>query len=111
MGDPTGSALEMETIWLEGTPFPNFFIPGLFLFTVNGVGNLTGFFLSLKKYRYAGHIATALGGIMMVWILSQVTWIGYRSFLQPLYFSTGLVQFISGWYLMRGMIRARQGVV
>jgi hypothetical protein len=111
MGDPSGKALQMETAWLKGTPFPDFLIPGIFLFVVNGLGNVTGFFLSLKKYRYAGHIAAAFGAIMVVWILSQVAWIGYRSFLQPLYFFTGLVQLAAGWYLMREMIRSRRPAV
>jgi len=103
MGDPSGKALVMDTTWLENTPFTDFLIPGIVLFIVNGLGNLTGFILSIKKYRYAGHIAAVFGLIMIIWIFSQVLWIGYRSFLQPLYFTTGLVQMICGWYMMRSM--------
>lgn len=46
-------------------------------------------------------IATAFGAIMMTWIVAQVSWIGYKSFLQPLYFSTGLLQFAAGFIWIR----------
>ena len=40
--DPSGSALELPMSLLEGSPFPDFLIPGMFLFAVNGVGSMIG---------------------------------------------------------------------
>jgi len=103
MSDTTGQALGMEIKMLQGTPFPNFLIPGIVLFTVNGLGNIAGFFVTIRKHKHAGEIAALFGAIMMIWIISQVAWLGYQSFLQPLYFSTGIIQLIAGWYLLKGV--------
>lgn len=99
--DPTGQSLSMEQVWLNATPFANFLIPGIVLFIVNGLGNVTGFWATLSKKSKAPEIGVIFGFIMMVWITSQVLWIGYKSFLQPLYFSTGLIQMIFGIFLYR----------
>lgn len=95
--NPDGEALAMSTEWLQSTPFTNFLIPGIVLFTFNGLGNIAGFIATLRKHEKAALIATAFGAIMMTWIVAQVSWIGYKSFLQPLYFSTGLLQFTAGF--------------
>lgn len=100
IANPDGEALTMSTDWLQSTPFTNFLIPGIVLFTFNGLGNIAGFIATLRKHHIAAHIATAFGLIMIVWITAQVSWIGYKSFLQPLYFSTGLCQFVLGFIWM-----------
>ena len=101
IADPTAAALGMELEWLHGTPFNNYLIPGIVLLVFNGLGNLTGAVLSIRKNRYYAHIALFFGLVMLVWIISQVAWIGYKSFLQPLYFSTGLLQAILGALLLK----------
>lgn len=99
--NPDGEALAMTTEWLQSTPFSNFLIPGIVLFTFNGLGNIAGFIATLRRHEKAALVATAFGAIMMVWIVAQVSWIGYKSFLQPLYFSTGLLQFVTGFLWIR----------
>lgn len=94
--DPTGASLHMKMEWLQGTPFSTFLIPGIILFMINGVGNVIGSWISLKKKLSAGIIGSLFGAIMMIWIITQVILIGYKDFLQPLYFSTGMFQLISG---------------
>ena len=37
IADPSGNRLQLPRGWLELTPFPNYFIPGLILFSVLGV--------------------------------------------------------------------------
>ena len=101
IADPTAAALGMELEWLQGTPFNNYLIPGIVLFTFNGLGNLTAAFLSIFKSRYRAHIALFFGVVLLIWIISQVAWIGYKSFLQPLYFSTGLIQAALGALLLK----------
>ena len=99
--NPDGEALAMSTEWLQLTPFTNFLIPGIVLFAFNGLGNIAGFMATLRKHEKAAFIATAFGAVMMTWIVAQVSWIGYKSFLQPLYFSTGLLQFAAGFMWIR----------
>lgn len=101
ISDPTAASLGMSLSWLEGTPFSNYLIPGIVLFVVNGVGNVFAAILSLRRNRYFARVAMFFGLIMMIWIISQVAWIGYKSFLQPLYFSSGLLQSILAWLVIR----------
>ncbi len=107
--DPTGASLGMSTAWLDGSPFPNFLIPGLFLLSVNGIGTLAGALLTLRAYRYAGEVAALLGVVMMGWITIQVLVISGGagiSWLQPFYFVVGLVELGLG-LLLRQRMRQR----
>lgn len=107
ISDPTAASLGMELSWLEGTPFNTYLIPGIVLLAFNGLGNIIAAILSLRKNKYMNKVAIFFGFGMMIWIASQVLWIGYKSFLQPLYFSTGLVQAILGliiWKKMRAKV-------
>ena len=101
MGDPSGKSLQMDTSMLAGSPFESFLIPGIVLFVVNGIGNTTGAILSLTRYKYSARVAALFGLILMIWIISQVAWMGYLSFLQPLYFTTGLIQFLAGYSFIK----------
>ncbi len=99
--DPTGNSLNMKMEWLKETPFQNFLIPGIVLFLVVGIGNTIGIWTTFKKKNKRSQIGLVFGVILMFWIISQVLWIGYKDFLQPLYFTTGLLQAITGFYLMK----------
>lgn len=108
IADPSAVSLGMELSWLEGTPFNNYLLPGIVLLTFNGLGNTIAAILSLRKNKYMNEVAIIFGIGMMIWIASQVLWIGYKNFLQPLYFSTGLVQAFLGlliWNKMRAKVR------
>jgi len=105
--DPTGASLGMSSDWLQGSPFPSFLIPGLFLLGVNGVGTLVGAVLSFRGHRYAGEVAALLGLVMMGWITIQViviTSAAGLSWLQPFYVVVGLVELGLG-LLLRQRIR------
>ena len=101
ISDPTAASLGMELAWLDGTPFNSFLIPGIILFVFNGVGNTVAAVLSIRKHRYFPVVALFFGAGMMIWIISQVAFIGYKNFLQPLYFSTGLIQTALGIILIQ----------
>jgi hypothetical protein len=91
----------MPIEWLVGTPFSNYLVPGLVLFIFNGLGNLTGGILTSLKLRHSPEVAIFFGIIMMIWIISQIGWFGYQSFLQPLYFTTGLAQVLLGYVVKK----------
>lgn len=99
--DPSGTAIQMTTELLVNSPFPTFLIPGLFLFIVNGLGNVLGAILSFRKKKRTGELAFMLGVLMMLWIGFQVYWIGYGSILQPIYFLVGMVETLIGYLLIR----------
>jgi len=99
--DPSGSALGVPLDFLEGSPFPDFLIPGIFLLTVNGIGTLIGAFYSFKRKKYAPEIAIVLGAILAAWIVIQVLIISSFSWMHVFYFILGFLELGLGVYLRR----------
>ena len=91
--------LKFPLEWLSRSPFTDYLIPGIILLSVNGIGSLIGGIVSLKRYRYAGEIAFALGVFLTLWIVIQVYWIGDIHWLHMLYFLLGIVESILGLLL------------
>ncbi len=83
--DPTGGLNQMTLDLLADLPFSSFLIPGLYLFLINGLGNMAGAILSFMKKKIAAKMAILLGLLMVLWISFQVLWIGYGSILQRIY--------------------------
>jgi hypothetical protein len=104
--DPSGSTLELPMSLLEGSPFPDFIIPGMFLFAVNGVGSMIGAGLSFTRRRYAQEIAIVLGAILVAWIVIQVVIISSFHWLHVLYFILGVVELGIGLYIRRRRLQA-----
>lgn len=96
--DPNGSMMGVTTELLEGSPFKDFLIPGLFLLLVNGVGSLVGAFLSFKRHPFAGKAGMGLGFLLIMWIIIQVITIGPPiNAYQIVYFIFGVVELVLGW--------------
>jgi hypothetical protein len=104
--DPSGSALGVPLTLLEGSPFPDFLIPGMFLLAVNGVGSMIGAGLSFTRRRYAQEIAIVLGAILVAWIVIQIIIISSFHWLQVLYFILGVVELGIGLYIRRRRFKA-----
>lgn len=104
--DPSGSALGTPLSLLEGSPFTDFLIPGIFLLVVNGIGSMFGAGLSFTKKRYAQEIAIVLGTILVAWIVIQVVIIRSFSWLHIFYFFLGVVELVIGLYIMRRRLKA-----
>ena len=98
---PDGGTLQLSLHWLEHTPFRDYFVPGLILFTANGLLStlaLGCLFFSIKKHEL---LIAGQGMILTGWILIQVILI--RTF-HPFHFilgSVGITLFISGYALWR----------
>ena len=99
--DPSGKAIGMTTDMLEKSPFMDFLIPGLILLIVLGVGNLLGTILTFKRHHFSGSMAVLLGITLVIWICVQVYWIGLGSFLQQLYLTLGLIEFVLGYMIFK----------
>ena len=104
--DPSGSALGVPLSLLEGSPFTDFLIPGIFLLVVNGIGSMIGAGLSFTRRRYAQEIAIVLGVILVAWIVIQVVIIRSFSWLHILYFILGVVELVIGLYIRRHRFKA-----
>lgn len=99
--DPSGSALGVPLSLLEGSPFSDFLIPGIFLLAVNGVGSMIGAGLSFTRGRYTQEIAIVLGAILVAWIVIQVIIIRSFSWMHILYFILGVLELGIGLYIRR----------
>ncbi|MCX6254133.1 MAG: hypothetical protein NTV31_06595 [Bacteroidia bacterium] len=98
---PDGSGAGMTVDILSGSPFRDFFIPGLFLFTINGLFNLVSSILSFFKFRYASFLGFGLGIALIIWISVQVYSVGLTHFLQPTYFIIGIGETILSIYIYK----------
>jgi hypothetical protein len=105
--DPTGHKNGISSAILANSPFIDFFIPGLILFLFIGMGSFSGTVITILRKEVSGFIGIVIGIILMVWIVLQVYWIGYSSFLQPLFFFLGLIEAVIGYILLARVIRAR----
>ncbi len=108
--DPSGSALGLPMSFLEGSPFSDFLIPGMFLLAVNGIGSMIGAGLSFNRRRYSQEIAIVLGGILVAWIVIQVVIISSFNWLHVLYFILGVVELGFGLYIRNRQFRAAQQI-
>jgi hypothetical protein len=88
--------------WLAGSPFTDYFIPGLILFTVVGGAFLFATISALARFRVARTSAFAAGAVVLGWIAVQVAIIGYVSWMQPVTTVAGLVVLVLAWLLPSG---------
>lgn len=94
---PDGSGLGMNPdFFKENALFSNFFVPGLFLFFGNGLAHLAAAIMCFLKKPLSGKFAMMLGIYLMIWITIQIFSIRESSFMQPLFFVIGLIEFILG---------------
>ncbi len=86
------SPMGMSVDALKNSPFDNFLIPGIILFTVIGLGNVTGAVTILLKSKFQGYISGILGGTLVIWIVVQCIMLRTVVFLHVLFFIFGLIQ-------------------
>jgi hypothetical protein len=91
---------------LAGSPFPDFFVPGLILGGVFGVGSVVAAVLGLRRWRVAPFLAFAVGCGQMIWITVELAIIKELSLLHPTFFGLGLVIAVAsvlwGWPTFQG---------
>lgn len=102
--DPTGKGIGFPEGSLSGSPFSNYFIPGILLTVFNGLLPLVAWFSLWRKpnvgwlqrinpfpkRHWAWALALISGTGLMIWIAVQVLMVPYF-FLQPVLFSWGAI--------------------
>jgi hypothetical protein len=83
---PSGEALSFKTEWLQGSPFSNYRIPGLFLLFIIGPTNLLSAYAQLRRSPSAALLSFSSGAILLVWSTVQWLSIGYRHWSQPAWY-------------------------
>jgi hypothetical protein len=100
--DPSGRAMQLPEGWIEATPFGSYLVPGLYLFTVNGLGLLVLAGLSIARHWIAPWLTGALGVGLIIWILVQLAVMPETMFLQWVFLGIGLIMgFVALFWLRR----------
>lgn len=104
--DPTGDNLQMSLSYLKDTPFSDYFIPGLVLFSANGVFSFVALFMLLIIYKYNALFIIAQGCILSEWIVIQILLIHIVYWLHWTMGGIGIALILVGLYLYLLQIKA-----
>jgi len=100
---PRGEIMPLPLTALAGSPFDTYFVPGLILFGVLGLGPLVAAVLTWTRHPLAPVAALAVGAALLIWVAVEVAIIGYSNEppLQALYAVLGVVILLVavGWLL------------
>ncbi len=102
---PKGELLQLPLNFLDGTPFNNYIVPGIILFTFLGIFpaivliglimqlNWKAFnFINLYKEQHWSWTGSLYTGIILIlWIDFQIMLIGYKHFIQSVYALLGVI--------------------
>jgi len=86
----------VPTEWLNGSPFPDYFVPSLILLVVVGgsfIVAATAVFTGLRIARLA---ALTAGIVVLGWLAVQLAIIGYVSWMQPTTAIAGVLVLVLG---------------
>ncbi|MFN8152773.1 MAG: hypothetical protein U0Y08_00625 [Bacteroidia bacterium] len=94
--DPGGNRMGLTTEYLQSSPFTSYLIPGLTLFTVIGIGNLTTTIFLFRKASKAPFLLQLQGILLTGWILIQMIMVRDINFLHIIMGSIGIIQYLTG---------------
>lgn len=99
---PSEKLLQAPLEMLRGSPFSDFFIPGIILFLVIGIGQLLAGVITLRRHPNAALTGAVFGIALMIWIFVQVNMIGGRHILQYSYFFVGVIETSLAFLMLDG---------
>ena len=107
MLEPSGAGIQLPTDWIQNTLFGSYFIPGLYLLAMNGLGMILVALLSYRRHWSAPWLTGILGAGLVIWILVQLAIMPEVMWLQWTFLVVGLVLgFICLFWLRRtGQLR------
>jgi len=79
--------------WLAGTPFRSYVMPGSILFFAVGGSNLAAAYTILARRQSARLTSQFAGGILAIWMITQIAVIGYLGWMHFLFLIFGLATF------------------
>jgi len=98
---PSGEILKMPLSLLEYSPFTDFFIPGIILFTVIGIGSLVISFLAIKHVNGYPLYIILSGTALFIWIMVQMIMIRGIHFLHIFYAIIGIILTFFGFIIKK----------
>lgn len=105
--DPTGKGIGLPTEWIQASVFGSYFVPGLYLFVMNGLGMVVAAGLTATGHWLAPWLQGVLSVGLIVWILVQLAIMPEVMWLQWVFLGAGLVLgFINLFWMRRtGQLR------
>lgn len=91
MTDPSGSGIGINVDYLRYSAFKDFFIPGIVLFSVNGILSITVAVSAIFKHRYHHSLITIMGSIYAGWIFIQVLMVRDFNLLHFIILAIGII--------------------
>ena len=76
---PRGEIMPLPLSALAGSPFDTYFVPGLILFSVIGLGPLVAAVLTWTRHPVAPFLALVVGAGLLIWVAVEVAIIGYSN--------------------------------
>jgi hypothetical protein len=89
-------ATGVPTEWLNGSPFPDYFVPSLILLVVVGGSFIVAAMAVFTGLRIARLAALAAGIVVLGWLAVQLAIIGYVSWMQPTTAMAGVLVVVLG---------------
>ena len=89
--DPTGGGMQMPVELMKTGPFKDYLIPGIYLFSVLGVGSLVVLFMVIFHTRYHAQAVLFEGLATIAWIVTQMIIVQDIVLLQIIYLSVGAI--------------------
>jgi hypothetical protein len=99
--DPSGADLGLPLCYLQYSPFKDYFIPGIILFTVNGLFCLAAMIWTIFQWKYYIWLILFQGALLTGWIIIQVIMLREISYLHYIYGGIGIALLWIGWILKR----------
>jgi hypothetical protein len=110
---PRGEILPLPLSALAGSPFDTYFVPGLILFGVIGLGPLVAARLAWLRHPLAPTAAFIVGAGLLIWVAVEVAIIGYSNEppLQAIYGILGVaILFVAiRWLIDAGLPKLHRG--
>lgn len=69
---PSGGLLSLSTGLLDGSPFVDYLVPGIFLFVFVGLFHLAALIYLLKKLPRTKEVMFAAAAVLAVWMIVQL---------------------------------------
>lgn len=94
--EPLGASVE----YLKNSPFTNYLIPGIILFTVIGIGNIVSAFTFRFKSKFQGYISSVFSWALVIWIVVQCIMLNDVVALHVIFFIIGLIEALLSMFIL-----------
>jgi hypothetical protein len=86
-------AMPFPDVWLQGTPFHSYLLPGLILFLAVGSTQLAAASAIVRRHLLAKNAAIFAGLVLAGWMIGELALIGFRAPIQVWFLGLGLLEF------------------